>query len=433
MQIKQLDKWQQEFILTKGSKVLVSGRQTGKSEAAAYEGSEYIATNAKKTVLVISRTERQAEELFNKCMNYLHEIYPKEIKKGVDKPTKHQVKLKNGSRILCLPTGLSGAGIRGYTIDKLIVDEAQLVDDDVYTAITPMLLTTGGDIVLLGTPRGKTGYFWECYQNKFGHFKVFGVNSEEVIRNRKISKTWPEWRMIGALEHLDREKARMSQKEYAQEYMGKFIEDLMQLFPDDLIKNSCVLKRYPPNLVNTYFLGSDIARMGADESTFEIVQRFSNTNLRQVENIVTRKTLLTDTADKMVYLDRMWDFRKIYIDDAGVGAGVFDMLLRNDRVRRKIEAINNSARSLDRDETRKKRLMKEDLYMNMVALMEKGHLKLLDDEDVIMSLKSVQYEYLMKEGQPTRLRIFGNNTHIVEGLIRAAWCVQDKSLNIWVR
>ena len=71
--------------------------------------------------------------------------------------------------------------------------------------------------------------------------------------------------------------------------------------------------------------------------------------------------------------------------------------------------------------------------MNMVALMEKGHLKLLDDEEIMMSLKSVQYEYLMKEGQPTRLRIFGNNTHMCEGLIRSVWCVQDKSLNSWVR
>ncbi len=30
------------------------------------------------------------------------------------------------------------------------------------------------------------------------------------------------------------------------------------------------------------------------------------------------------------------------------------------------------------------------------------------------------------------IKIFGNYTHIAEGLIRAAWCVKDKSLNPYI-
>ena len=80
------------------------------------------------------------------------------------------------------------------------------------------------------------------------------------------------------------------------------------------------------------------------------------------------------------------------------------------------------------------KLLKEDLYDNLKGLMERGQIKLLDDDDVIISLKSIQYEYLMKQGQPTRLRIFGRYSHVVEGLVRSAWlAVQDKTLNIWAR
>jgi len=62
--------------------------------------------------------------------------------------------------------------------------------------------------------------------------------------------------------------------------------------------------------------------------------------------------------------------------------------------------------------------------------MEKGYIKLLDDPEIFQSLKSVQYSY-----EDGRFRIFGNYTHIVEGLIRAYWGSKTKHLNIsisWV-
>ena len=64
--------------------------------------------------------------------------------------------------------------------------------------------------------------------------------------------------------------------------------------------------------------------------------------------------------------------------------------------------------------------------------MEHKKIKLLDDPEIYQSLKSVQYEYTRDAWGHPIMRIFGNYTHIVEGLIRAAWCVKDKSLNMWV-
>jgi hypothetical protein len=118
-----------------------------------------------------------------------------------------------------------------------------------------------------------------------------------------------------------------------------------------------------------------------------------------------------------------------------LGVAIFDMCLENDTLKRKVVAINNADRPLEYDKEKGKRtkILKEDLYDNLRALMEMGSIKLLDDEDLIESLKSVQYEYLMKEGEATRLRIFGNYTHIAEGLIRAAWCSKYKDINIWIR
>jgi len=63
-------------------------------------------------------------------------------------------------------------------------------------------------------------------------------------------------------------------------------------------------------------------------------------------------------------------------------------------------------------------------------MLERGILLLLDDEDLQLSLKSVQYEYITTKGKKATIKIFGRDTHIAEGLIRAAWLANQKSLNL---
>ena len=59
--------------------------------------------------------------------------------------------------------------------------------------------------------------------------------------------------------------------------------------------------------------------------------------------------------------------------------------------------------------------------------METGKIKLLDDDEVKASLKSIQAEHDKDTG---KLKIWGSYSHIAEGLVRAAECYKDKSLNI---
>ena len=77
--------------------------------------------------MILSATERQAYLLFEKVLYYLDDNYKTLIKKGKYRPTKTSIKLTNGSIIHCLPTGASGLGIRGYTVDLLIIDDIQFI------------------------------------------------------------------------------------------------------------------------------------------------------------------------------------------------------------------------------------------------------------------------------------------------------------------
>ena len=209
--------------------------------------------------------------------------------------------------------------------------------------------------------------------------------------------------------------------------MGIIQDNLRRFFSDKLIKKCCISKRREEFLHGRkYFLGVDIARMGEDESTFEIIDRTDRENLIQVENEQTKHTLTTDTTERIINLNKSYNFKQIFIDDGGMGVGVFDQLLKNNKTKRKVMAINSSSRPLDREEKKKKRTLKEDIYNNLLALMEQGKIKLLDDDELQASLRSVQFEYI-----DNKLHVWGNYTHIAEGLIRAAWCSKDKTLNIW--
>jgi hypothetical protein len=430
-----LDDWQKEALEHDGDLLLCTGRQVGKTFIMSQKAANYMINHKNSKIICCSLTEDQAQLIIIMTLDYLERNYKDLIAKPYSKNvTKNKIILKNGSQILARPVGNTGDAVRGFTGDILILDEASRFAEFIFTASKPTLLTTGGQIWMCSTPFGKKGYFYECYLNRSKRFKVIETNSWDVVHNRQISEVWTENKRTQAIEFLENEKADMSELQFAQEYLGKFVEDLRQFFTDDIINQCCTLKR-PTQIFQqqVFFCGIDVARMGDDQTSFEIIQRYSATDFRHVENITTKKTLTTATYDRILDLDSNYNFKKIGID-AGTGAlgvGIYDFLLRSP-VKRKIVPISNITRNLDHLGEKKKSLMKEDMYVNLLAMMERGIIKLLDDDDVKASLRSVQYEYTTEENYSDKVRIYGNFTHIAEGLIRAAWLAKEKSLNAFI-
>ena len=424
---KDVLKWSREKDPIKRNLLICSPRQMGKSTIISEDAGEYALNNPKKVIMVIASVERQALLLFEKILSYIYLKDRKQIKTGKDRPTKHKLSLKNGSIIHCLPTGDSGFGIRGYTIDRLYADEAAFIPEEVWAAVTPMLATTGGSIILLSTPFGTDNYFYRMSTNE--KFKFIHVDPEEVIAGR------PKDQGKRMIEFRKDEKERMTKLQYQQEHMGFFVGGIQKFFPDDLIDQICTLP-LPSKEVGSFapfqsggdnFQGIDIARMGGDETVLVSVQRKDRKSLKQIDIEIPEGAMLTATARMIIHRDKLINHKKIYIDDGGLGVGVYDILLDDKQTKRKVISINNASRSLEERDGRPRRkpLLKEDLYNNLKNLMENGKIKLYDDPRIRQSLRSIQYENT--EGY---LKIYGNYSHITEALIRAAWCMKDKSLNI---
>lgn len=435
-----LDDWQKDCINHKGDLLLCTGRRVGKTYIVARKAVERM-LEKKIEVILFSETEEQAMIIIAMAKEYLFDSnnYNK-LNRKLTATNKKTLTLKIGSVMRCRASGDTGASGRGFGADIVIIDEASRRSKFFWLAIRPIMLAHAGEMWMCSTPFGKQGYFWEMYnetvnlKRKNARFKVIYTTTEKVFNERKITKYWTEEKKQKALQILEEDKRTMTRLEYGQEYLGLFMEDLQQFFPDDLIRNCQVRTR--PDVVpkdKDYYLGQDIARMGEDETTAEIgyLTEDEDPRIIQIENLVTKKTYLTETFALNLELDNKYDFQKMFIDDEGIGIGVFDMMMDNDQLKHKTIGINNSKRVIDAD-GREKGILKTDLYYWLRGLMEKKKIELLEDQSIFNSLKSVQYEYGTDiKGNPV-IKIHGNDTHIAEGLIRLAQATKYKDLNIFV-
>jgi len=400
-----LDEWQKEYIMHEGNTAVRAGRQSGKSFAESLRVALFSLLNAKSSTLIIASVDRQSIELLEKVKSHIMGLAPQQIK---GRPTFHKIELKNGSKIMAEPAGQTGYGLRGFTVDKLVADEAHYIPDAVFVAIRPMLATTGGTLDLLSTPRGNEGFFYDCFQSE--DFYKIHIKSEDCPRITD--------------EFLEQEKKRMTKLEYCQEYEAEFLDSLQQFFPKDLI-DSCICAENPITGGQVFF-GADFGGAGSDPTAYINIDNKGKDNyVSRIEEIDDDKKAW-QIIKQMEKLLEQFNYKKMGIDSGGIGGPILDYSLKHNRLKRKIVGLNNSKREIDADNGKSK-LLKNDMYWNLKLMMEQGLIKFPENELLRRSLTSVQKEV----NQATQNEIiFGKYTHLAEALIRAAWLVKSKQLNI---
>lgn len=412
------DGWQRKVLNHQGSVAIRAGRQSGKSEVISQKAKDFAFSHPNTVTLIIAASQRQSGLIFEKVRGRCDEMDD-----YFDKPTLTKIVLNNGSRIYCVPAGRTGYSIRGYTVDLLIADEAAFIPETVWLAVTPMLAVSSqtrgfGWLILISTPFGKGGYFHACcHDDSFLHIHV---SSEDC---RRISKKF-----------LQAEKRRMTKAQYRQEYLAEFCDEWNQFFPTDLIKKSMTFIEWSKSddfdSSAGYYLGVDIARYGGDENAF-VVCEFKKKKLKVVKCFTTDRVSTVDTVSRIQIIDKAFNFKKIFIDDAGVGGGVTDILL--DRIGRRVVGLNNASKRVQvQGEEKKRGILKEDLYSSVLMLLETGRLELISDLGLLRSLKSITYQYGELKSSNSSVKIFGDYAHLAEALVRACWCVKDRGLDLYI-
>jgi hypothetical protein len=199
------DAWQERVLRWSGKRLLLNcSRQAGKSTTTSVLALHRALTTAGALVLLISPSLRQSAELFRKVLDAIAKL---PARPEMSEENKLSVRFGNGSRIVSLPS--SEATIRGFSSVSLIIeDEAAFVDDDLNTAMRPMLAVSDGQMILMSTPNGRRGHFFEAWERGGDAWERVRVTGHEVPR---IARAF-----------LDEERRIMGER-FRQEYLCEFV------------------------------------------------------------------------------------------------------------------------------------------------------------------------------------------------------------------
>jgi len=438
-----LDGWQKKVLKAKGNIALRCGRQTGKSTITARKARDLANEYPGTTSLIIAPSQRQSGLLYEKIRAMFEQDNREKIEKELknikfrnltekrnaekeasifqEEPTKTRIRLKNGSDIICEPCGETGAKIRGFTVDFLIADEAQLIPRAVWIAVIPMMATSKkmrgtGWLIILGTPAGKTGFFYEVFQRK--DFKQFHVSAEKCKRQSK--------------KFLNKEKKRLTNAQYSQEYLAEFIESTQQYFSTELIKKCETLtKEELKKVQGNKYLGVDFARYGGDQNAFvEVIITKEKKVYVSWYKLSERESTIAPMAI-IKQKDEENHYKKIFVDSGGLGGPILDVLQESISKRRVIGIDNSQRRYQEEGEEKKKGILKEDLYSNLLLLMEAEKIKWINDYNIRSSLKSISFRYSMETGK-LKISGKGKGSHLTEALVRACWGIKNSGNDLFL-
>jgi hypothetical protein len=217
----QPDLWQEKVLSWTGKQLLLNCcRQSGKSTIAAIRGLHRAYYFPRSLILLVSPSLRQSAELFKKVTDFLN-LLP--VRPQLVEDNKLSLQMANGSRIVSLPAKESNVG--GFIGPSLIIeDKSARVSDDLYLALRPMLAVSNGQHILMSTPWGKRGHFYEAWEHGGNLWERIKITAAECSRI--------------APDFLAEEKATMPHNWFASEYGGEFTETEDSVFNYDDVRNA---------------------------------------------------------------------------------------------------------------------------------------------------------------------------------------------------
>jgi hypothetical protein len=222
------DDWQEEILNSSAPrKLMLCGRQTGKTSVAALLAIHKALVMPNSTTLMVAPSERQAKLAFSRASAFYREA-------GAPVPLRSDrrtgMELANGSVIEALPA--LERTIRGFSVDLLIIDEAAAVPDQDYFALLPSLIATRGEQLLLSTPRGKRGFFYDLWSSPVsegdGEHNHVPRWFKKSVRSDEVDRIRPE--------DLELFKQAMPEEWFRQEFLCEFLDAEGSLFAVDDIE-----------------------------------------------------------------------------------------------------------------------------------------------------------------------------------------------------
>lgn len=338
-----------------------SRRQCGKSIMMENILLWYACNKQNSVSALVSPTLPQARKVFKDIVNAVE-------KTGVIKKkneTLLEITLINGSQIFMRSAEQRDA-LRGYTVTGILcIDEAVFMTDDILERVLPWVQVHKAPILMVSSPRFKTGFFWRYYSMATDDANICRVD-------------WNNWDTSALLtaEQLEMYKRMLPKAQFTSEYMGEFLDDEGIVF-------SYVSQRLGnPSLdFKSLWIGIDWAKGSGGDYTCLVAfnEKGQMVFIKYFNNLGANEQI-----EAIVNYIKPWvpKIRKIRAETNGLGAPMVEALkVRDANIGRFIEGFNTTNAEKIR------------LVNALQLALEKGDITLLDDEKLKFELNSYQAEF----------------------------------------
>lgn len=400
---KKLTEYQKKIIEDKSEKIIVcASRQCGKSFVTSIKALWRAWCNSNQDIMLIAPTERQAEIIYSNIYEFV--INNPVLYRTAVKLTQRKMEFDNGSVIRCLPAGHTGEGIRGYTCDMVVVDEAQSVPDEVFVSVIPSLLVKRGQLILLGTPSfGKQGFFWTAWISD-----GWSKHRITVFDNPFVDK-----KDVEAFKKMKGEVA------YRREFLAEFVEADDSFFNlESVYAVATLTRKASPVDGYVYYCGVDWARKGASQNAVVIVG-VNDEGIIEMHNFWYRTgRSMTEILNWVMGIIEKWK-PKIVVADATSGwAGVVDRLkemVSSSGVGSTVQEFNFGRHAVRRE-----------AFWNVKRLIEDKRLFLINDEKLLSQFDNFRVSYTV-DGREL-IKKEETNTDLVDALVMACWGIGEQGM-----
>jgi len=307
-------------------------------------------------IMIVSSTEKQAYHFFDLLVQDLRNS---DILYGsVVDDLKGSCRLTNGSKIItCAP---SEKAVRGYSVDFLVLDEADRIPRDVIIGALATTVARHGSVAMISTPNigGIGSYFHQCFIDgmearqegkmvgeKHGYVAFhynwevgLSVYREEFIRGKKVKVTQLDEVFLKS------QKNSLPEWEWKREYEAEWADEAGQYFNRIHIEASVWNKNYRmqeiirgkgikeyigehyiPN--GTYFAGIDVAKQ-IDYTVVCIVRVLPDGRFKIVYFLECQGRDYPVQEPYIIESLYKYHVRKAWMDRTGVGDSFVDYVTR---------------------------------------------------------------------------------------------------------
>lgn len=346
-------------LIDQRSVVVVKSRQLGITEAIASKFLHKACLNPGYAAVVLSKSQVDTSNIARRVRRMVDSLA---VRLETDSLT--DIQIQGGGRLIfrnSTPNGCRGL----ESISDILYDEAGFVDgiDRIFDAASPSQEMVGDDAraIVLSTPAGKSGWYWEMLANGNDGRDIEGVCNQVKSGGIDPCQHWVDdsgwgkfivhWlghpiysQIPNYLEQIQKKK-KLSWSTIEQEYNLSFQESERNVFPSDLVRNCAIGSYCLPSKEESYYMGVDTSNQGEDY-TVAVVIKIDDDGMKEVVYLYRdRKRTMDYHIEKISEAIRNYRPRKIAVEVTGGTGQVYLEKLSSKHNGRDFEPIRTTSSS----------------------------------------------------------------------------------------